>query len=130
MASSFFFVEKKETIEKRPCQDYQKLNKGTIKDAYPLPRISSLIDKLRKKMHFTKMDVRKGYNNILIEKDDQWKAAFITKYGLFQPTVMFFGLTNSLATFQRMMDTIFVKQLSKGWLIIYMDDMVVATGPD
>ena len=76
------------------------------------------------------MDVRWGYNNIRIAKEDQWKAAFITKYGLFELTVMFFGLTNSPATFQRMMDNIFVKQLAKGWLIIYMDDMLIATGPD
>jgi len=58
-----------------------------IKDAYPLPRVSSLIDKLRGKTHFTKMDVRWGYNNIRIAQEDKWKAAFTTKYGLFQPTV-------------------------------------------
>ena len=76
------------------------------------------------------MDVRWGYNNIRIANEDQWKAAFITKYGLFELTVMFFGLTNSPTTFQRMMDNIFIKQLAKGWLIIYMDDMLIATGPD
>src|SRR6266545_6759617 len=75
-------------------------------------------------MHFTKMDMRWGYNNIRIANEDQWKAAFITKYRLFKLTVMFFGLTNSPTTFQWMMDNIFVKQLAKGWLIIYMDDML------
>ncbi len=121
---------KKGTKKKRPCQDYQLLNEGTIKDAYPLPRISSLINKLQGKTYFTKMDVQWGYNNIQIANEDQWKAAFITKYGLFEPTIMFFGLTNSPATFQWMVDNIFVKQLAKGWLIIYMDDMLFATGLD
>ncbi len=73
------------------------------------------------------MDVRWGYNNIRIAKGDEWKAAFVTKYGLFELTVMFFGLCNSPATFQHMMDNIFIRELNGGWLLIYMDDMLIAT---
>ena len=64
-----------------------------------------------------------------IKDGDQWKAAFITNQGLFKPTVMFFGLTNSPATFQMMMNTIFHKEMAQGWLTIYMDDMAIHMGP-
>ena len=126
MASSFFFVGKKDG-KKCPCQDYQYLNEWTKKNAYPLPHISDLIDKLQGKVLFMKMDIRWGYNNICIAEGNEWKATFTTKYGLFEPTVMFFGLTNSPATFQHMMDNIFVKELDKGWLLAYMDDTLIAT---
>ena len=106
-------------------QDYRKLNEETIRDAYPLPRIPDLLDKLKGKKFFTKMDVRWGYNNVRIKHGDQWKAAFITKHGLFEPNVMFFGLCNSPATFQRMMDTLFAKEIAEGWLTIYMDDLLI-----
>ena len=71
------------------------------------------------------MDVCLGYNNVRIHKGNEWKAAFKTKFRLFEPLVMFFGLCNSLATFQHMMDNIFIIQTMKGWLIIYMDDMLI-----
>ncbi len=71
----------------------------TIKNRYPLPLISKLIDKLRSAKYFTKLDVRWGYNNIQIREGDEEKAAFRTNRALFEPTVMFFGLTNSPATF-------------------------------
>ena len=64
-----------------------------------------------------------------IKDGDQWKAAFITNQGLFEPTVMFFGLTNSPATFQTMMNTIFCEEMAQGWLTIYMDDMAIHMGP-
>ena len=73
------------------------------------------------------MDIHWGYNNICITKGDKWKAAFIMKYGLFEPTVMFFGLCNSLTTFQHMMDNIFICELNGGWLLIYIDNMLIAT---
>ena len=71
------------------------------------------------------MDVRWGYNNVRIKEEDQWKAAFITNQGLFEPRVMFFGLTNSPATFQTMMNTIFAQELREGWITIYMDDILI-----
>ena len=77
---------------------------------------------------YTKFDIRWGYNNVRIKDGDQWKAAFITNEGLFEPTVMFFSLTNSPATFQTMMNTIFSKEVALKWLTIYMDDMAIHTG--
>ena len=112
----------------RPIQDYQPINQWTIKNKYPLPLIPQLIDRLRGCSLFTKFDVRWGYNNVRIKDGDQWKATFITNQGLFKPTVMFFGLTNSPATFQTMMNTIFVDEMAQGWLTIYMDDMAIHTG--
>jgi len=94
---------------------------------YPLPLIPQLINKARSRALFSKFDVRWGYNNVRIRDGDQWKAAFITNEGLFKPTVIFFGLTNSPATFQMMMNAIFEEELREGWLIIYMDDMLIAT---
>ncbi len=73
------------------------------------------------------MDVRWGYNNIRIKEGDEWKAAFLTPEGLFEPTVMFFGLTNSPATFQMMMNTIFRTEVAQGWLSVYMDDIAIHT---
>jgi RNase H-like domain found in reverse transcriptase/Reverse transcriptase (RNA-dependent DNA polymerase) len=76
---------------------------------------------------YTKFDIRWGYNNIRIKEGDEWKAAFITNEGLFEPTVMFFGLTNSLATFQTMMNSIFANEIAEKWLTAYMDDMAIHT---
>jgi len=125
MASPFFFVSKKDAGKLRPCQDYQYLNDWTIKNAYPLPLISEIIDKLKGARYFTKMDVQWGYNNIQIKKGDEWKAAFKTNRGLYEPTVMFFGMCNSLATFQAMMDSIFDDMISDSLIIVYMDDMFI-----
>jgi reverse transcriptase-like protein len=79
---------------------------------------------------FSKFDVQWGYNNIHIKKGDEWKATFKTSEGLFKPTVMFFGLTNSPATFQMMMDNIFRDEIAQGWLKIYMDDLIIASEED
>jgi hypothetical protein len=81
---------------------------------------------------YTKLDVRWGYNNVRIKEGDEYKATFKTRRGLFEPTVMFFGLTNSPATFQAIMNSIYqqtiVKHKSQGTNIrIYMDDIVIAT---
>jgi len=89
-----------------------------------------LIYDLAEKRLFSKFDIRWGYNNICIKEGDEYKAAFKTSEGLFEPTVMFFGLTNSPATFQTMMDDIFQEEVAQGWLRIYMDDMIIATEDD
>ena len=123
-ASSFFYVGKKDS-GLRPCQDYCYVNEHTIKDAYPLPLISNLIDMVKDATIFTKFDIQSGYNNIRIKEGDQWKAAFIMSKGLFEPTIMFFGLSNSPATFQRFMNDLFKDMIAEGWLIVYMDDMLI-----
>ena len=87
MAAPFFFVKKKDG-SLRPVQDYQKLNEMTIKNRYPLPLISELVNKLKGAKYFTKLDVWWGYNNIQIKEGDEWKAAFITNCGPFEPLVL------------------------------------------
>ncbi len=109
----------------RPVQDYRKLNKMTIKNRYLLPLISELIDKLCGAKYFMKLDVRWGYNNIRIREGDEEKAAFHTNCGLFEPTIMFFGLTNSPATFQWMMNDIFHDLIAEGKVTIYLDDILI-----
>ena len=122
MASLFFYVKNKDG-KLRPCQDYKYLNDWTIKNAYPLPLISKLTDKLAGAKYFTKLDVRWGYNNIQIKEGNQWKVAFKTNKGLFEPTIMFFGMCNSPATFQSMIDSIFSDLIEECIVIIYMDNI-------
>ena len=74
---------------------------------------------------FTKLDVRWGYNNICIKEGDEWKASFITPLGLFEPTVMFFGLTNSPATFQVMMNMIFRDLIITRKIMVYIDNILI-----
>lgn len=99
----------------------------TIKNRYPLPLTTELFDRMADAEIFSKMDVRYGYTNILIADGDQWKAAFLTNRGLYEPLVMFFGLTNSPATFQTMMDDIFQDLIATGKVVIYMDDILIGT---
>jgi len=125
-ASPFFFVKKKDG-KLQPVQDYHALNQVTIRNTYPLLLIKELVWQLVKKKWFTKFDICWGYNNVHIKNGNQWKAMFKTNRGLFKPTVMFFGLTNSPATFQTMMDEIFKEEVTRGNLFIYMDDILIAT---
>ena len=81
------------------------------------------MDKLPGAKYFTKLNVQWGYNNIKIKDRDQWKTAFKTSKGLFEPTIMFFGMCNSPATFQSMMDSIFGDLMDECIVIIYMDDI-------
>ena len=83
------------------------------------------MDKIKGANYFTKLDVQWGYNNVQIRKGDQWKAAFKTNRGLFKPTVMFFGMCNSPATFQAMMDSIFKDMIEGTLIIVYMDDILI-----
>ena len=91
----------------------------------PLPLIGEVIDKLKEAKYFNKLDLIWGYNNVWIKEGDEWKAAFLTNKGLFQPQVMYFRLCNLLGTFQRMMNSIFRELLHKGVLANYMDDFVI-----
>jgi hypothetical protein len=100
-----FFIKKK---NRKLCfvQDYRAFNAITRKNRYLLPLINNLIHWLKGACYFTKLDIRWGYNNVCIHKGDKWKAAFRTNRGLFEPLVMYFGLTNSPATFQTMVNKI------------------------
>jgi len=89
---------------KRMVMDYRSLNDQTMKNNYPLPLITDLIDNMGSKRVFTKMDLQWGFNNVRIKEGDEWKGAFTMHIGFFEPMVMFFGMTNSPATFQAMMN--------------------------
>jgi len=101
-----FYIPKKDR-SLRLVQDYRKLNEVMIKDKTPLPLIREVIDKIKKAKYFNKLDLIWGYNNVRIKEGDEWKAAFLTNKGLFEPQVMYFRLCNSLEIFQRMMNSIF-----------------------
>ena len=118
MASPVFFIKKKDG-SLRLVQDYWRmLNEMTIKNKYLLPLIPELINQLRRAKYFTKLDVHWGFNNVRIKEGDEWKAAFRMNRGLFKPLVMFFGLTNSPATFQTMMNEIFINMISEGVVVV------------
>ncbi len=107
-ASPFFFIKKKDG-KLRPVQDYRKINEWTVPDRYPLLLIPELISQVKGAKIFTKFDVRWGYNNVRMKEGDEEKAAFKTRYGLYEPRVMYFGLRNSPSTFQSMMNGLFTK---------------------
>ena len=100
-----FFVGKKDR-KKRMVQDYRYLNEWMVKNNYPLPLTSNIVENIGTKRVFTKMDLWWEYNNVRIKEGDEWKIVFMTLEGLFKPTVMFFGLTNLLATLQTIMNEI------------------------
>jgi len=124
--SPVFFVEKKDG-GKHMVMDYHRLNKQTVKNNYPLPLITDLVDSMGNKRLFTKMDLRWGYNNVCIKEDDEWKAAFTTHVGSFEPVVMFFGMTNSPATFQGMMNEIMRDLINEEKVAVFVDDVLVGT---
>jgi hypothetical protein len=126
MASPCFFIKKKDG-SLRLVQDYRTLNSVTVKNRYPLPLISELVGQLRGARYFTKLDVRWGYHNVRIKEGDEWKAAFRTNRGMFEPLVMLFGLTNSPATFQTMMNDIFQDLVMAGSVCVYIDDILIFT---
>ena len=105
--------------------DYRALNNITVKNRYPIPRISDLIDALSQASIFTKIDLRWGYNNVHIHDGDEWKTAFVTKRGLFEAMVMYFGFSNAPATFQAMMNNILGDLICKGKVMVYLDDILV-----
>jgi Reverse transcriptase (RNA-dependent DNA polymerase) len=126
IAAPVFFVKKKDG---GLCfvQDYRKFNTATVKNAYPLPLVTDILNQVTWAKFFTKLDVWWGYNNIWMWEGDEWKAAFCTNWGLFEPLVMFFGLCNSLATFQTMMNHLFWDLVAEGVIAVYMDDILVFT---
>lgn len=105
--------------------DYRKLNDITVDNKYPIPRISNLIDQLSSASIFTKIDLRWGYNNVRIREGDEWKTAFITKQGLYEATVMYFGFKNAPGTFQAMMNDVLKDFIATGKVIIYLDDILI-----
>jgi len=111
----------------RIVQDYQHINQWMIKNGYPLPLITDILDGVRKRKVFTKLDLRWGYNNVRIKEGDKWKAAFTIHIGTYKSTVMYFGLTNSPATFQAIMNNLFRDLINQEDTAAFIDDILVAT---
>ena len=124
IVAPFFFIKKKDSTL-RPVQDYWWINSWTIKDVWLLPLISKVMTKIKDAKIFSKMDIRCGFNNVRLREGDEFKAAFTTHRGTFEPTVMFFGRTNSPTTFQCMIDHIFAELIGQGKIIVCMDDILV-----
>ena len=108
-------------------QDYQYLNKWMVKNNYSLPFISDIIENMGTKRVFTKIDLRWGYNNVRIKERNEWKVVFTTLEGLFEPTVMFFGLTNSPATFQIIINELLRDLINIGKVVAFINDIIVGT---
>ncbi|WVZ89245.1 hypothetical protein U9M48_035671 [Paspalum notatum var. saurae] len=117
-------VEKKDTDVKKMCVDYRALNKVTIKNKYPLPRIDDLLDQLQGACVFSKIDLRSGYHQLKIRPSDIPKTGFTTKYGLYEYTVMSFGLTNAPDYFMQLINSVFMDQLDK-FVVVFIDDILI-----
>ena len=108
----------------RLCIDYRQLNRVTIKNWYPLPRIDNLFDQLRGVRVYSKIDLRTGYHQLRVRDTDIPKAAFRTCYGHFKFTVMPFGYTNALATFMDLVHRVFQPYLDQ-FVVVFVDDILI-----
>lgn len=119
------FVKKKDG-SMRLCVDYRALNKLTIKNAYPLPKVDELLDQLHGACVFSKIDLRSGYHQIPVAGEDVMKTAFRTPYGLFEYLVLPFGLCNAPGTFMSAMNDLLRPFIGpKGFVVVYLDDILV-----
>jgi hypothetical protein len=121
--SPVLFVDKRDGAI-RLCVDYRKLNDVTIKNKYPLPKIEDLFDEMNGARVFSKIDLRTGYHQLKVRESDIPKTAFTTRYGLYEYTVMSFGLTNDPAYFMNHMNKVFMEYLDK-FVIVFIDDILI-----
>jgi hypothetical protein len=121
--SPVIFVKKKDG-SLRMCIDYRALNRITIKNRYPLPRIDDLLDQVSKAKYFTSLDLASGYHQIRIRPEDVPKTSFSTPFGHFQWKVLIEGLTNAPATFQHFMNEVFKDEMHK-FVAVYLDDILI-----
>ena len=125
---SALFVKKKDDTW-RMCVDYRPLNEVTVKNRYPLPRNDILFDQLTGARVFLKIDLRLGYHQIKVRPEDIPKTAFSTRYGLYEFTVMSFGLTNALAFFMYLMKTVFMEELDN-FVVVFINDILIYSKTD
>jgi hypothetical protein len=117
------FVPKKDGTL-RLCMDYRALNEVTFKNKYPLPRIDDLFDQLRGECVFSKIDLRSGYHQLRVRECDIPKTAFVSRYGLYEFTVMSFGMTHAPAYFMYMMNKVFMEYMDK-FVMVFIDNILV-----
>ncbi len=121
--AGFFFVAKKDG-SLRPCIDYRGLNNITVKNTYPLPLMSSAFERLQGASIFTKLDLRNAYHLVRIREGDEWKTAFNTPRGHFEYLVMPFGLSNSPAVFQALVNDV-LRDMVDQFIYVYLDDILI-----
>ncbi len=121
--AGFFFVGKKDG-SLRPCIDYRGLNNITVKNTYPLPLMSSAFERLQGASIFSKLDLRNAYHLVRIRKGDEWKTAFNTPRGHFEYLVMPFGLSNSPAVFQALVNDV-LRDMVDQFIYVYLDDILI-----